>query len=629
MCGIVGYSGTGDATSVLLDGLGRLEYRGYDSAGIACVRSGTLWRLRKAGKVAELVGAILPEGRPSEQEVADAASPSSAPAGSGLSVGIAHTRWATHGAPTERNAHPHLDCTERVAVIHNGILDNYRELKATLESEGHRISSDTDSELLAHLIEVHLRAGRDLASAARETLKTARGAVAMAAISADHPGKVVLARRDSPLLVGVGDTFCIAASDIPALLPYTRKVVVLEDDEVAVIEGGSLSVFDLDGEPRQPRFMEVGWEAASPEKGGFADFMLKEIYEQPEALSKTLMGRMDGARIVLDDVRIDPSDLRSISKVTAVACGSSFHAAMATKYSAEMWARLAVEVDLSSEFRYREPVIDESVLVVAISQSGETADTLAACRHARSQGARVVSICNVVDSSMARESDAVLYTRAGPEVGVAATKTFVCQIAAGALLGLYLGQERGLLAAEEAEAVVSEMRNIPSLIEASLQRWDKEVSEIAGELWQRRDFFFLGRGPGYPVALEGALKLKEISYARAEGYAAGEMKHGPIALIEPGVVVFVVATASKTQEKVLSNLEEVRARGATTVVLTDPASTEFIPPADYVIEAPAVHELLSPMVNVVPLQLFAYHVARRRGLDVDKPRNLAKTVTVE
>lgn len=620
MCGIVGYSGTGDAVSVLLDGLGRLEYRGYDSAGIACLRAGALWRLRKVGKVAELVGEVLPDG----------AGPKPAEGGNGeLAVGIAHTRWATHGAPTERNAHPHIDCSGKIAVIHNGILDNHRELRAALEAGGHEIQSDTDSELLAHLLERSLRTGVGLVAATIEVMKAVRGAVAMAAISADHPGKVVLARRDSPLLVGLGESFSVAASDIPALLPYTKRVAVLDDDEVAVLEGGSFEVFGLDGTPKEPPLKEITWEAASPEKGGFADFMLKEIYEQPEAVARTLMGRMEGSKIVLDDLRIDPRELVAISKVSAVACGTSFHAAMATKYSTELWARLAVEVDLSSEFRYREPVVDGSVLVVAISQSGETADTLAALRHARSQGAKVLSICNVVDSSMARESDAVLYTRAGPEVGVAATKTFVSQLAAGALLGLYLGQARGNLDDEAAASVISEMQRIPGLIENSLERWDKETSALAAEVWKSRDFFFLGRGPGYPVALEGALKLKEISYARAEGYAAGEMKHGPIALIEPGVVVFVIATASKTQEKVLSNLEEVRARGATTVLLTDPESSEFTPPADFVIEAPSVHELLSPIVNIVPLQLFAYHVAKRRGLDVDKPRNLAKTVTVE
>ncbi len=621
MCGIVGYSGTGDAVSVLLDGLGRLEYRGYDSAGIACVGAGTLWRLRKVGKVAELVGAILP-GEPKLFAHARAADGE-------LVAGIAHTRWATHGAPTERNAHPHLDCSGKIAVIHNGILDNYRELRAALLAEGHRMSSDTDSELLAHLLEKSLERGADPVEAMIETMRSVKGAVAMAAVSSDHPGKVMLARRDSPLLVGVGDTFSVAASDIPALLPYTKKVAVLEDDEVAVLEGASFEVFDLDGTPKPPALKEITWEASSPEKGGFADFMLKEIFEQPEALARTLMGRTDGSKIVLDDLRIEQSDLAEVGKVAAVACGTSFHAALATKYATEAWARLAVEVDLSSEFRYREPVVDSSVLVVAISQSGETADTLAALRHARSQGAKVLSICNVVDSSMARESDAVLYTRAGPEVGVAATKTFVSQLAAGALLGLYLGQVRGRLDDEKANSVISEMRRIPDLIESSLERWDKEMSSLAAEVWQRRDFFFLGRGPGYPVALEGALKLKEISYARAEGYAAGEMKHGPIALIEPGVVVFVVATSSKTQEKVLSNLEEVRARGATTVLLTDSQSAEFAPPADFVIEVPGVNELLSPMINIVPLQLFAYHVAKRRGLDVDKPRNLAKTVTVE
>jgi len=620
VCGIIGYSGAQDAIPVLLDGLERLEYRGYDSAGIACLDSGSIWRLRKAGKVAELVAEVLAHlkvpGNSSDSE------------GGELAAGIAHTRWATHGAPNERNAHPHLDCTGRVAVIHNGIIDNHQQLRASLTNAGHRLDSDTDSELLAHVIEDSLRSGAGLVRAALDVLEKTDGAVAMAAISADYPGKVVLARRDSPLLVGVGDAFCVAASDISALLPYTRSVVVLENNQVALIEGDSLEVFGLDGKSKELAVKEITWEAASPEKGGYEDFMLKEIYEQPGAIANTLMGRLRGSRVLLDELKIETSDVANISKVCAVACGTSYHAALVMKYATEQWARLPVEVDLSSEFRYREPVIDPDALVVAISQSGETADTLAALRYARSEGVKTVAICNVAESSMARESDAVLYTRAGPEVGVAATKTFTCQLTVGALLGLYFAQSKGRLD-DEITGLVSEMRRIPSAIEANLERWDKETRSLAEKLADRRDIFFLGRGPGYPVALEAALKLKETSYLRAEGYAAGEMKHGPIALIEPGVVVFVVATSSKTQEKVVSNLEEIRARGATTVVVWDSSCSGTPPESDYVIEVPRVPELLSPIVNIVPLQFFAYHVAKARGLDVDKPRNLAKTVTVE
>jgi glucosamine--fructose-6-phosphate aminotransferase (isomerizing) len=622
MCGIVGFSGTGDVVSVLLDGLSRLEYRGYDSAGLACLDSGKIWCVRRTGKVAEL-----------ERAVRSAPLPAGAWASTGngpaASVGIAHTRWATHGSPTERNAHPHLDCTGRIAVIHNGILDNYRSLRRRLEDQGHSIASDTDSELLAHLLEEGLASGKSLHEAARHAMSEAEGAIAMAAIAAEYPDCVVVARRDSPLLVGKEETFSIAASDIPALLPYTRNVVVLEDGEVAVLKGPKVELYDSEGNRTSPRFRKISWEAESPELGRFPDFMLKEIYEQPEAVARTLMSRVDAGNIVLDDVRIDPADLASISKVCAVACGTSYHAALASKYSTERWARIAVEVDLSSEFRYRDPVIDDRVLLVAISQSGETADSLAALRHARAQGARVLTICNVVDSSMARESDAVLYTRAGPEIGVAATKTFLAQLTATTLLGLYLGQQRKHLDTSQVAATIAGMQQIPDLLSRHLPRWDEEMSALADRFAETRDVFFLGRGPGYPVALEGALKLKEISYLRAEGYAAGEMKHGPIALIEPGVVVFVIGTASKTQEKVFSNLEEVKARGATTVLVIDSESRALAPESDFVVEVPRVDELLSPMIDVVPLQLFAYYMAKRRGLDVDKPRNLAKTVTVE
>lgn len=608
MCGIVGYVGTESAVPILLDGLGRLEYRGYDSAGVAYVDEGTVSVTKRAGKVAELAA-----------DVGESAS----------MTGLGHTRWATHGAPTTLNAHPHLDCTEQIAIVHNGIIENHRELRERLESEGHEVVSETDSELLAHLVERGITGGLGLASAVRDAMKHVEGSVAMVAIEASDPSHLVAARRDSPLLIGLCDQASIVASDIPAILPYSRDVIVMSDGQVADLAANSIFLTDADGNELEPEVKEVSWDLAAPEKAGYDDFMLKEIYEQPSAVRETIRGRMVGGRLRLDGMRLDEEALLDVDKAVVVACGTSFHAGLVAKYAIEHWARLPVEIDIASEFRYRDPVLDDRALVIAVSQSGETADTVAAVRHARDLGARVIAVCNVVDSSMAREADAVLYTHAGPEVGVAATKTFTAQLAAMELLALYLAQVRGQLSPGEVGALISQLEEVPGLIESNLERWRDEAREMAREMADVRDFFFLGRGVGFPIALEGALKLKEISYLHAEGYPAGEMKHGPIALVEPGVVVFVVATESHIKAKVLSNLEEIRARGATIAVTVTDGDDQSGRAGDFAFYVPPVDDLFSPLVTVVPYQLLAYEIAKGRGLDVDKPRNLAKVVTVE
>lgn len=613
MCGIVGYVGTEAALPILIDGLTRLEYRGYDSAGVALVAGKSIAVRKCAGKVADLLSLI-----DSASELPELAS-----------VGLGHTRWATHGAPTLENAHPHCDCRARLAIVHNGIIENYRALTEKLSSDGHKIVSATDSELLAHLIEECLDNGDSLVAAVRRVMKTVEGSVAMAVIDSDDPGHLVAARRDSPLLIGIGEESNLVASDIPAILGHTRTVVAMLDGQVADIRAGEVALFDLDGTQVELDAREIEWTSESPEKAGFPDFMLKEIHDQPLAIRETLRGRFHGGHLRLDEVHNDEAALEKIDKVVVVACGTSYHAGMVAKYAIENWARIPVEIDLASEFRYRDPVVDEKTLVVAVSQSGETADTVAACRYAKALGARVFAVCNVVDSSLAREADAVLYTRAGLEVGVAATKTFTAQIAAMQVLALYLSQVKGMLGGEKIESVMTDLNSIPELIEEHLDSWVLQSSEAASEIGESRDFFFLGRGVGYPVALEGALKLKEISYLHAEGYAAGEMKHGPIALVEPGVVVVVIATSSHVQSKVLSNLQEMKARGATVLAIANEGDQVALADADLVFTVPTVDEMLSPLVDVVPCQLLAYAIAKRRGLDVDKPRNLAKTVTVE
>ncbi len=613
MCGIVGVTGSDPALPFLLDGLSRLEYRGYDSSGVALIAGDQVWVRRRAGKLAELTGAV-----------------GDAPA---ASVGIGHTRWATHGGPTEHNAHPHADCTGALALVHNGIIENHLELGDELVSAGHELRSETDSEVLAHLIEAAMAGGLALADAVRAALGRVEGSFAIAVVHAGDPDLIVAGRRSSPLVAGLTEGSGLVASDIPALLAATREVYVLDDDRVVEVRPGSLRVTTLAGVEVVPVRRRVEGDVEAAEKGGYPDFMLKEIHEQPRAVRETLRERARGDRLLLGEVELSDEELRAVDKVFIVGCGTSYHAGMVGRHAIEHWARLPTEIEVASEFRYRDPVLDAQSLVVGVSQSGESLDTMEACRFARSatNKAKVLVVCNVVDSSMAREADAVLYTRAGPERGVAATKTHVAQVVAMELLALRLAQVRGLLYPQEVSRQIEALHALPELIDGVLAR-SEEICEIAVRYVGTRDFFFLGRGVGYPVALEGALKLKEISYARAEAYAAGEMKHGPIALIEPGTVVVAVATRGRLHAKIMNNVDEVRARGATVVVVANEGDDAAAAHADSVLWVPAVPkgaELFSPVVDVVALQLFAYAIAKARGCDVDQPRNLAKTVTVE
>jgi glucosamine--fructose-6-phosphate aminotransferase (isomerizing) len=608
MCGIVGYVGPRPVIDVLMPGLARLEYRGYDSAGVALNHGGSLTVLKQAGRIADL------------QSLVDREQPAQA------HTGIGHTRWATHGAPNTGNAHPHLDCHRDVVVVHNGIIENWRDLKAKLVESGHEFESDTDTEVVAHMIEE--MASMPLAEAVRRVMNQADGALALVVMRRSEPDVLVGGRRGSPLVVGRGKGENFLASDIPAFLEHTRQMVIVDDDRVVEITRDGVTLTDLEGNdlPLDERVVEWDFEAA--EKGGFPTFMLKEIFEQPHAIADTLAGRVEApGRVVLDELTLSPDVLREIDKVFVVACGTSYHAAMMAKYAIERWARLPVEIDIASEFRYRDPVLDNRSLVIGISQSGETIDTLAAVRYARAQGSVVIGVSNVVESAMARESDAVLYTRAGPEIGVAATKTFTTQLVAMQLLGLYLAQVRGEMDPGAIELQVHEMLRLPEQVETVLGRAE-EIKRMAEGWAGTRDWFFLGRSGDFAVAMEGALKLKEIAYVRAEGYAAGEMKHGPIALIEPGVVVVGVATDSHVQAKTLSNMEEMKARGAT-IVLVAEEGDDVGQVADHVIRVPSGPDLLCTVTAVVPLQLLAYYVAAAKGMDVDKPRNLAKTVTVE
>jgi glucosamine--fructose-6-phosphate aminotransferase (isomerizing) len=606
MCGIVGYVGEEQALPILLDALGRLEYRGYDSAGVAVVGDG-LRVVRRAGKLEVL-----------EKELAGQELPGT--------TGVGHTRWATHGAPTDRNAHPHVDCSGRIAVIHNGIIENFLELRERLERDGHLLASDTDTEAIAHLVEEAYDG--DLAAAVRRALAGLEGAFSIAVVSADAPGVIVAAKRTSPLLVGRGDHGTLLASDPPALLPYTRDMVHVRDDQVVEARADRFRITTLAGEPAEGTPVHVDWDLQAAEKAGYEHFMLKEIHEQPQAIADTLRGRTLAGRLVLDELRLAESELRDVDKVFVVACGTSYHAGLVAKYAIEHWTRLPVEIDIASEFRYRDPVLDRDTLVIAVSQSGETIDTLEAVRYAKGQRAKLMSVVNVVGSSIARESDAVLYTRAGPEIAVASTKAFVTQMVALKLLALYLAQCRATMYPGEIAEVVREMGRLPALVERALGLREA-VRAVAREIAGARDVLFMGRHVGYPVALEGALKLKEISYVHAEGYPAGEMKHGPIALVEPGVPVVAVATQCHVYPKVLSNIQEVKARGAHVIAVASEGDAEVARHADRVLEVPRTHELLTPELVAVPLQLLAYEIAVLRGCDVDQPRNLAKSVTVE
>src|SRR5580692_6548294 len=620
MCGIIGVTGESDAIPLLLGALHQLEYRGYDSAGVAMVVEGAdgtnmVWRARAADGTSSIVklGELT----------------ANAPTGHAAAIG--HTRWATHGGPTAENAHPHVDCTGRLALIHNGIIENHAELRAELEAAGHTLVSATDTEVLAHLIEQEMATGDavGLAAAIRAVLPRLRGSFSIAVVSADEPDTIVAARRKTPLVLGLQDGVAFLASDIPALIGHTRQVFALADDEVAVLTPGALTITTLDADPVEPEQLTITWDLESAQKGGFEDYMSKEIDEQPKAVADTLLDRRGpGGELILDEMRLSAEELRTIDKVFIVACGSSYHAALVAKYAIEHWVKLPTEVDIASEFRYRDPVLNERTLCVGVSQSGETLDTSEALHEAARLGAKVLVVTNVVDSSMARAADGVLYTRAGPEIGVASTKCHLAQIVALEVLGLYLAQILGTRPASEINDILDAMEDLPRLVSGALERVG-DVDEVAAKLTDARDFFFLGRHVGFPVALEGALKLKELAYLRAEGYPAGELKHGPIALIEPGAVVVGIATRNPLWEKMLSNIAEVRARGATVVLLAEDGDEESAAAADHVLWVPPTAPLLSPVVGVVPLQQLAYRLARLHGHDPDRPRNLAKTVTVE
>jgi glucosamine--fructose-6-phosphate aminotransferase (isomerizing) len=620
MCGIVGYVGNKQVVPLIIDGLRKLEYRGYDSAGIAVVDESHQLKIRRAeGKLRNLEEVL-------RQKPLDG------------TYGVGHTRWATHGRPTEENAHPHRDCSGRVVVVHNGIIENYLELKDDLRKKDHNFVTETDTEIVAHLIEEHLKQGNNFEQAVREAVGELRGIFALSMLSADEPDTVISARLGPPVVIGVGDGEYFVASDIPAILEHTRDVFFLGDGEIAVMTKDSVRVTDFAGTQVEPQMQRITWDPIQAEKGGFKHFMLKEIYEQPRAVRETVEGRisLDTGRVFLDEMKnITEADFRSFTSIKVAACGTSWHAGLAGKYMIEELARLSVEVDYASEFRYRDPVLDENTLLLVISQSGETADTIAAMREVKERGGKVLSICNVQGSMITREADGTLLTHAGPEIGVASTKAFTSQMIALYLLGLYLGQLRGTLTADQSRAHAQQLAELPVKMEHLLNDSDA-IEELSKEFFRATDFLYLGRGINFPVALEGALKLKEISYIHAEGYPAGEMKHGPNALIDERLPVMFINTreagnrASELRyEKTHSNIVEVKAReGIVISVLTEGDSMSSVV-SDHVIEIPASSDLLTPILSIIPLQLLAYHIAVRRGCDVDQPRNLAKSVTVE
>ena len=612
MCGIVGYSGPQSAITPLIEGLRRLEYRGYDSAGIALGVPGKLFIEKRAGKLVNLENAL------------DASLPV-------VHSGIGHTRWATHGGPTDRNAHPHLDNEGKLAVIHNGIIENYSELRKNLEARGHVFSSETDTESVAHLLS-DLRKERhgDLSAAMREAVKALRGSFTLVAIHADAPEVIVGVRRNSPLVVGVGVGEYFLASDVAAFIDYTKRAIELGQDEVVTITPTSVEITDLEGVAIEPKEYEISWDAIAAQKGGFTHFMLKEIFEQPKAVADTLIGRLsDNQQIVLDELRMSPDEIRALKKIKVIACGTAYHAGMVAKYAIEKWAKIPVEVEIASEYRYRDPIIDSGTLVIAISQSGETMDTLMAVRHAKGAGARVLAICNTNSSTIPRESDAVLYTHAGPEIAVASTKALLTQMIAVYLIGLHLAQVNGALSDAEVVNLYNELLELPGKIEQILETVEP-LRELTRSFADNNIVLFLGRNIGYPVALEGALKLKELAYIHAEGFAGGELKHGPIALIDIGTPVIAILPAGHEHaldEKMLSNIQEVKARGARVIVIAEEGA--HVEGAEHIIRIPIVPALFQPVLATVPLQVFAYEMAVARGNDVDQPRNLAKSVTVE
>jgi glutamine---fructose-6-phosphate transaminase (isomerizing) len=624
MCGIVGYVGKKEVVPIIIEGLRRLEYRGYDSAGIAVAGNGDKLQLRRAeGKLRNLEEVI--RLKPLDG-----------------TYGIGHTRWATHGRPTEENAHPHRDCTGKIVVVHNGIVENYLSLKKKLIEEGHKFSTETDTEVIAHLIEKHLfKTGNGnrpkLEEAVRKTVKELSGVFALAVISVDDPNKIVAARNGPPLVVGLGNDEYFVASDVPAILYHTRDIFFLADGDLAVVTPAGVQLTDFDGKPIDRQVQHVTWDPIMAEKGGFKHFMLKEIYEQPRAVRDTTLGRvsLDTGHIFLDEMQITDAEFRTAKKINIVACGTSWHAGQAGKFMIESFARIPVEVDYASEWRYRDPIVSPDTITLVISQSGETADTIAAQREAKAKGSHTLAICNVVGSMITREAAGTIYTHAGPEIGVASTKAFTCQLVALYLFALYLAQARDTMTSEQIRIAAEELTLIPGKLENILTH-DEACEDLAKRFQRAQDFLFLGRGIHYPIALEGALKLKEISYIHAEGYPAGEMKHGPNALIDENLPVVIVATRDANNpgsmlryEKTMSNLKEVKARSGVVIALATEGDEEIKEAADHVLYVPAAPEELSPILEIVPLQLLAYHIAVRRGCDVDQPRNLAKSVTVE
>jgi glutamine---fructose-6-phosphate transaminase (isomerizing) len=608
MCGIFGYVGNKECVSLLIEGLKKLEYRGYDSAGIATISDGQLNISKSVGKISEL-----------EKEIKE-----NPPAHS--HIGIAHTRWATHGRPSHENSHPHTDCNGRLAVVHNGIIENYLPLRRQLTSEGHKFTSVTDTEVLSHLIEKNLNG--DLEAAVRATLKEIEGSFAIAVIDKDHPDKIIIAKRGSPLKIGLSEDETFVASGIPALIKYTSKIIIMADNELAVITSKGAKVTDLNGNVIKKEITLVSWDPVSAEKGGYAHFMLKEIHEQPRALRDTMQDRIKDGTIKFEELTMDPEVFKNINRVVFTACGTSWHSSLIGEYLIEQYVKLPCEVEYAAEFRYRHPIVDEKTLVIAISQSGETADTIGAVWEAKSRGAKVLSICNVVGSTIARESDGVLYTYAGPEIGVASTKAFTTQLEILYLFSIYLANLRGQLSNSDVEKMIDDLSEIPQRVELILDQEEK-IEKLSEKLYKTTNALYLGRGKGFPIALEGALKLKEVSYIHAEGYSAAEMKHGPIALIDKNMPVVVIALKGRRYEKILGNVEEVKARGGRVIAIAVEGDTEITEKADEIIYIPNTTEALSPILAVVPLQLLAYYIAIKRGCHVDQPRNLAKSVTVE
>jgi glucosamine--fructose-6-phosphate aminotransferase (isomerizing) len=614
MCGIIGYIGDKPVVPVLIEGLRRLEYRGYDSAGVAVVNGNGLEIRRSAGKLGNLEHVI--EGAPLSGK-----------------YGLGHTRWATHGRPTEENAHPHRDCKDRIVVVHNGIIENYLELKHELQAKGHKFVTETDTEVVAHLVEQEWQHD-GLEGAVMRAMARLRGLFAIVLLSADDPEKIVAVRNGPPVVVGLGEGEWFVASDIPAILQHTRDVTFLNDQEIAIVTRGGVKFTDLAGRTLQKTPQRVTWDPVQAEKAGYKHFMLKEIFEQPTAVRETILGRVsqDTGLVFLDEMNLTDADFRGITKIQLLACGTSWHAGLVGKFLLEQFSGVPTEVDYGSEYRYRSPIVDDKTLTVVITQSGETADTLAALREAKSKGSRSLAICNVVGSMATREADGTLYTHAGPEIGVASTKAFTCQLVALYILALYLAQVRSAMSEEQRKRHIGELLRLPTILDEVLKT-SKQIEDIANRFYNRTDFLYLARGINYPIALEGALKLKEISYIHAEGYPAGEMKHGPIALIDEKMPVVTIAPADHVYEKMLGNIQEVKARGGAVIAITtagdDTIWRMLNGNTDSIVALPAVPPELAPVVISIPLQLLSYHIAVRRGCDVDQPRNLAKSVTVE